>query len=103
LFPNSDLRTAKLRPAIVIQSDGLNTGLPQVIVAMITSNQQRANHLSRVAVSIATAEGQASGLVTDSVIMTDDIATVLSSEINRVIGRLTMVDVNAALKHTLGL
>jgi hypothetical protein len=37
LFPNSDLRTAKLRPVVIVQADNLQTGLPQVIVAMITS------------------------------------------------------------------
>lgn len=37
LFPNSDLTTAKTRPAIIVQADNLQTGLPQIIVAMITS------------------------------------------------------------------
>lgn len=31
LFPNSDLTTAKTRPAIIVQSDNLQTGLPQII------------------------------------------------------------------------
>src|SRR6185295_11897067 len=48
LFPNSDLRTAKLRPALMIQADDLQTGLAQVIVAMITSNVDRATHPSRI-------------------------------------------------------
>ena len=38
LFPNSDLRTAKRRPALVIQRDHLESGLPQTIVAMISTN-----------------------------------------------------------------
>ena len=36
LFPHSDLRTAKLRPALVVQANDLRTGLPQLIVAMVT-------------------------------------------------------------------
>ena len=36
LFPNADLRAAKTRPALIVQADGLTTGLPQVIVAMIS-------------------------------------------------------------------
>lgn len=48
LYPNSDLRTAKTRPALIVQADNLQTGLPQVIVAMITSRLFRANHPSRV-------------------------------------------------------
>ena len=47
LYPNSDLRTAKTRPALIVQCDNLQTGLPQVIVAMITSRLFRANHPSR--------------------------------------------------------
>jgi mRNA interferase MazF len=35
LFPNSDLRTSKRRPALVIQRNNLNGGMPQTIVAMI--------------------------------------------------------------------
>lgn len=48
LFPDSNLRTAKRRPALIIQADNLNTSLRQTIVAMITSNMSRANHPSRV-------------------------------------------------------
>ena len=43
-FPNSDLKTFKRRPALVVQADGLNTGLPQVVAAMITSNLARRGH-----------------------------------------------------------
>ena len=48
LFPHSNLRTAKTRPALVVQADNLQTGLPQIIVAMISSQVARANHPSRV-------------------------------------------------------
>ena len=57
LFPNSDLRTAKTRPALVIQADGLQTGLAQIVVTMITSQMTRAEHPSRVAVFLSTPEG----------------------------------------------
>ncbi len=57
LFPHSDLRTAKLRPALVVQADNLQTGLPQVIVAMIATQLFRANHPSRVTVVHASPEG----------------------------------------------
>jgi mRNA interferase MazF len=52
LFPNSDLQSAKLRLALVVQADDLNTGLPQSIVAMITSRMFRAGHASRVIIRI---------------------------------------------------
>ena len=41
LFPDSNLATAKRRPALVVQADALDTGLNQTIVAMITSNASR--------------------------------------------------------------
>lgn len=44
------------------------------------------------------------GLHTDSVIMTDNLATVLDSEVDRAIGSCPdMAPVDAALRHTLGL
>jgi mRNA interferase MazF len=104
LFPDSNLRTAKRRPVLVVQADNLGTGLAQTVVAMITSNLARVGHPSRVTVSLATPEGQRSGLLTDSVVMTDNLATVLESEIDRAIGEWTdLAAVGTALRHTLGL
>jgi mRNA interferase MazF len=103
MFPHSDLRSAKPRPALVVQADNLQTGLPQVIVAMITSRLFRANHPSRVVVRLSTPEGGQSGLLTDSVVMTDNLATIAEAAIDRVIGSLPMTDADAALRRTLGL
>ena len=60
IFPDSNLRTAKPRPALVVQADNLQTGLPQVVMAMITSKMFRANHRSRVTILLSTPEGQQS-------------------------------------------
>ena len=103
LFPHSDLRTAKPRPALVVQADELGTGLTQVIVAMITSKTFRAKHPSRVFVELASSDGEKSGLLTDSVVMTDNLATIAYNVIDRGIGKLPMKAVDKALKHTLGL
>lgn len=104
LFPNSDLVSSKRRPALVVQADNLNTRLSQVLLAMITSNMKRADHPSRVAVFLGTDEGRVSGLRLDSVIMTDNIITVLETEIDSVLGNLpNMKTVNNALRHTFGL
>ena len=101
LFPNSDLRTAKPRPALVVQRDDLGNGLPQVIVAMISSRTFRAGHPSRVSVRHDSPNGSQSGLLTDSVVMTDNLATVMESALGRVIGMLPMDAVDQALRHTL--
>ena len=104
LFPDSNLRTAKRRPALVIQADNLGTGLLQAVVAMITSNMTRAAHRSRVVVQIGTEAAGVSGLLTDSVIMTDNLATVHYSEMDRRIGVFsTMQEVDSALRSTLAL
>ena len=104
MFPDSNLRTAKRRPTLVVQADDLGTGLTQTVVAMITSNLTRAGHPSHVTVSLATLEGQLTGLLTDSVIMTDNLATILDIEIDCTIGAWTnMAAVDTALRHTLGL
>jgi mRNA interferase MazF len=104
IYPDSNLRTAKRRPALVVQRDQLNSGLPQTIVAMITSNMVRAGHTSRIQIAHNSAAGAQMGVRTDSVIMTDNLATILDSEIDRQIGQLaTMQEVDAALRHTLGL
>ena len=103
LFPHSDLRTAKPRPALVVQADNLQTGLSQVIIVMITSRMFRANHPSRVSIIRSTPEGQQSGLLTDLIVTTDNLATIAESAIERIIGSLPMAKIDAALRHTLSL
>jgi mRNA interferase MazF len=73
LFPDSNLRSSKRRPALVVQADGLCTGLQQVIVSMITSNLSRAGHPSRVTVSVGGGNAPRTGLLMDSVIATDNL------------------------------
>ena len=104
LFPDSNLRTAKRRPALVIQADNLNTGLRQTIIAMITSNMSRGEHPSRVQLLLNSAEGQEARLLMDSVVMTDNLATIHDNEIDRGLGRLTdLAKVEVALRTTLSL
>ncbi len=92
LFPDSNLRTSKRRPALVVQADQLDSGLPQTIVAMITSNMARAGHPSRVAVRVAGEGATGSGLLMDSVVMTGQKCLAApfdySDNLDRVIGTL---------------
>ena len=104
LYPDSNLRTAKRRPALVVQANNLDTGLPQIVLAMVSSNLDRAGHPSRVLVTVDSPEGRKSGLRTDSVVMTDNLATVIEKQVDDVLGALPdMSAVDAALRHTLGL
>jgi mRNA interferase MazF len=103
LFPNTDLTSAKTRPALIVQADELETGLSQVIVAMISSQMFRAGYPSRVTVLLNSPEGKQSGLLADSVVMADNLATVMFPAIYRVIGSLPLANIDIALKNTLGL
>ena len=104
LFPDSNLRTSKRRPALVVQADQLGAGLPQTIVAMIASNMARAGHPSRVVVRVDSESAKGSGLLMDSVIMTDNLATLQYSEIDRILGTFPELrELDAALRTTLAL
>jgi len=104
LFPNSDLVTFKRRPALVVQADNLSTGLPQIVIAMITSNVARRGHPSRVFMPLNSPTAKPAGLLTDSIIMTDNLATALDKAIVSKLGRIDdMKFVDVALRATLGL
>ncbi|MGH7993751.1 MAG: type II toxin-antitoxin system PemK/MazF family toxin, partial [Limisphaerales bacterium] len=103
-FPNSDLITFKKRPALVVQANQLDTGLPQVLVSMITSNPARRAHPSRIFIPLDSPEAKATGLRTDSIVMTDNLATILDKAVAGKLGHLKdMSRVNAALRTTLAL
>lgn len=104
LFPDSNLQTAKKRPVLVVQAGNLQINLPQIIVAMITSNLSRKSHQSRVLIEISTPAGKQSGLLSDSVIATDNLATLHEKFIDKKLGNLSnMQTVEQALAHTFGL
>ena len=104
LFPDSNLQTAKKRPVLIVQADDLQTNLPQIIVAMVTSNLSRKDHTSRVLIELSTTIGKESGLLSDSVIATDNLATLHEKFIYKKLGNLSdMSEVEKALAHTFGL
>ncbi|MCX6089875.1 MAG: type II toxin-antitoxin system PemK/MazF family toxin [Candidatus Atribacteria bacterium] len=101
-FPNSDFITYKKRPALVVQAD-IETGLSQKIVALITSNLGRTGP-TRVYVPKNSDLGKQMGLKTDSVIVVDNLATVLEREMDKRIGKCTeWFPVADALLKTFGL
>jgi len=102
-FPYSDLVSYKKRPALIVQDETVATGLSQRVVTQITSSLERTGD-TRVLVRKDSPAGQAMGILSDSVIVTDHLATVLPREIDKVIGRCTcMPEVATALKRLLGL
>lgn len=102
-FPDSNLVTFKLRPALIIQDTSVSTGIAQVIIALITSNLARTGP-TRVRINCQSSAGKTMGLLTDSVVVTDNVATVWESAIRRTIGQCpVMPKVDAALRLTLKL
>lgn len=102
-FPNSDLKTYKKRPALIVQADNLNTGLSQKIIAMITSNLNRTGQ-TRVLVQKNSEIGGLMGITGDSVIVADNLATILEREIDKVIGNCVQTSLmDQALRKVLAL
>lgn len=102
LYPNSDMKTYKKRPALIVQADGVVTDLANRLVACITTTPRQG--LTRVAVRKDTPEGSAMGILHDSVIATDDLASVPEYAFDKRIGTCSlMASVDAALRQTLGL
>ena len=94
----------KLRPALLVQRDGLELDVETLVVVAITSRRHRAGVATRLAVAADSAEGRAMGLVVDSVIMTDRLATIDRADIVRVIGSCPLLtDVDASLRFVLAL
>lgn len=82
----------------------MGADLAQTIVAMITSNMVRAGPPSRVIVRVGSENAKGSGLLIDSVVMTDNLATIHYSEIDRVIGTFAALkEIDAALRVTFAL
>jgi len=103
LYPHSDLRTAKRRPALIVQSDKIDTNISQKIVAMITSNLQRIGP-TRVPIQAQSDVGESVGIKIDSVVVCANLATVLYSQIDEVIGHCPkMQGIEAALRAVLDL
>jgi len=71
---------------------------------LISSNLARRGHPSRVFIAASSPEGKAARLRLDSVVMTDNLATIMESEIDSILGHLANITkVNAALRHTLSI
>jgi mRNA interferase MazF len=103
IYPHSDLTTYSKRPALLVQADRLDTGLDQKVVAEITSKMHRTGP-TRVRFLKNSAAGRQMGLLMDSVVVTDNLATVKDRAIEKVIGSCpTMAAVDSALRTTLAL
>jgi mRNA interferase MazF len=80
----------KVRPAVVVQCDALNTKLNSTIVAIVTSVTKRAAvEPSQMLLDIATPDGKATGLLHESTVKAEHLDTVDQQDVVRVIGKFS--------------
>ncbi len=80
----------KVRPAVVVQNDNLNSKLNSTIVAIITSTNVRAGiEPTQLLLDISKADGKQSGLLHNSTVKAEHLDTVDQRDIVRKIGQLS--------------
>jgi mRNA interferase MazF len=90
-FPNASGTGGKMRPVLVVQSDVYNRKIDNVLVAEITSNLTHAADPAHLLLDVSTPDGQATGLLRNSLISCINLATVREDRVVRVIGSLSAV------------
>ena len=105
-FPHASGGRGKKRPVVVVQSDVYNQQLRHVIVAEVTTNLGAASDPANLLIEVANAEGQATGMVQDSVVTCLHLVTMSEDRLSKVIGKLSaslLQKLDDCLKAALGL
>lgn len=95
---------AKLRPALVVQSDRLHGLLREAITAAISSNLSSAHQPHQLLIDISTTDGAATGLLSNSAVRCERLHTVPQTDVRRVIGHFSpmlMKQVDQCLKSAM--
>jgi mRNA interferase MazF len=104
-YPFSDRTGSKVRPALIVQTDGLNQRIDDTILAAISRSTHRAGP-THLFIDIATPEGIATGLRQNSMIQCENLLTYDQGLIIAAIGRLStpmMQQINDCLRNALNL
>jgi mRNA interferase MazF len=97
---------SKVRPALVVQDDGLNHVIRETIIAEITSNLAHVSQPHQVLIDIRAPDGAASGLLTNSAVRLNRLHLIPQVDVQRVIGSMSpsiMQKVDDALRSALGI
>jgi mRNA interferase MazF len=97
---------AKRRPCLIVQNDADNARLSNTVVVQITSNLRASSAPTQLLIEVNTPEGRQSGLLHDSLVSCNNLATIEQSLIDRRIGLLpasVMSRVDVCLKAALSL
>jgi mRNA-degrading endonuclease toxin of MazEF toxin-antitoxin module len=88
-FPHPSGQRGKKRPAVVVQSDTYASKVSTVVVAEVTKNLTLKNDPACLFIDVSTPEGQATGLLIDSVVSGLVLVTVYTDTIAQVLGTLS--------------
>jgi mRNA interferase MazF len=105
-FPHPSGVRGKKRPAVVIQADVYAATVSTLVVAEVTKNLTMAGDPACLFIDVSTPEGQATGLIHNSVVSCLLLATVDADRVAKVLGTLSPTmkqKLNDCLKEALGL
>src|SRR5438477_5225199 len=88
-FPHLSGVRGKKRPAVVVQSDAYNQAVSTLVVAEVTKNLTMAGDPACLFIDGGTPEGQATGLIHNSVVSCLLLATVDADRVATVLGTLS--------------
>lgn len=82
-YPFASGSGGKRRPCLIVQNDRDNARLSNVIIAQITSNLRSAHEPTHFLIEANTAEGKQAGLLHDSLVSCNNLATIERSLLRR--------------------
>ncbi len=88
-FPFASGQGGKRRPCVIVQNDPDNQKIANTIVAQVTSTLTRLGDKSHFLIDLATADGQQTGLLHDSLVSCNNLATIEQGLVQRTIGTLS--------------
>jgi mRNA interferase MazF len=97
---------SKLRPAVVVQNDILNKALNETVIVSITTNLAHVHRPQQMLIDVSTPDGQATGLIANSVVRCDRLRALPQADVRRTIGKLSPVSLarlDACLEFALGI
>ena len=105
-FPHPSGGRGKKRPVVVVLADAYTQNLRSIVVAEVSKNLTMANDPACLFIDATTPEGQATGVLQDSVVSCLLMATIKTDRVHQVIGVLShsmQQKLNACLKAALGM
>src|SRR5215831_15610058 len=88
-FPHPSGQRGKKRPGVAVQPDAYASTVSTVVVAEVTKNLTLKNDPACLFIDVSTPEGQATGLLRDSVVSGLVLDTVYADTIAQVLGTLS--------------